>query len=71
MLKFLIEDNVNSVPSITKVQREFELGFPRAGKLIDQMQKMGFLYKDNKKYVLNITMSEYEKLLEATDAGEE
>lgn len=71
VLKFLIEDNVNSVPSITKVQREFELGFPRAGKLIDQMQKMGFLYKDNKKYVLNITMSEYEKLLEATDAGEE
>ncbi len=71
VLKFLIEDNAKSAPSITKVQREFELGFPRAGKILDQMQKMGLLYKDKNKFVLNIDMKEYENLVEAADVQDE
>ena len=62
VLKFLVEDNYNSPPSITKVQREFEMGFPRSAGLLDKMTKMGFLTKDSKKYNLNITMDEFNKL---------
>lgn len=62
VLKFLIEDNYNSPPSITKVQREFEMGFPRSAGLLDKMTKMGFLTKDSRKYNLNITMDEFNKL---------
>ena len=60
VLKFLIIDNYNSPPSITKVQREFEMGFPRAAGLLDKMTKLGFLVKDGKKYVLNISMEDFE-----------
>ena len=70
VLKFLIEDDYNSPPSITKVQREFEMGFPRTAGLFDKLTKMGFLVKDGRKYALNITMEEFEKMSKELNQNE-
>lgn len=70
VLKFLIEDDYNSPPSITKVQREFEMGFPRTAGLFDKMTKLGFLVKDGRKYALNITMEEFDKICEELNQDE-
>ena len=70
VLKFLIEDDYNSPPSITKVQRQFEMGFPRTAGLFDKMTKLGFLVKDGRKYQLNITMDEFNKMCEELNQDE-
>lgn len=52
--------------SISKIQRMFGLGFPRAGKIVDQMEKAGFISEpDNSKMrTIFITQQEFEERFE-------
>ena len=49
--------------SISKVQRMFGLGFPRAGKIVDQMVKAGFISEpdDSKNRTIFVTQQEFEE----------
>lgn len=54
--------NTNSI-SVSKIQRAFGLGFPRAGKIVDQMEAAGFISApDSKKMrTIFITQQEFEE----------
>lgn len=49
--------------SINLIQREFEIGFNRAGKIVDQMEQAGFVSPQNNSRAreLYITQQEFEK----------
>ena len=64
----LLKDAVRTVVktgqvSISKVQRQFGLGYPRAAKIVDQMEAAGFISpQDEKKLrVVYITQQEFEE----------
>jgi len=61
VLKAVIE---NGHASISMIQRKFLVGFPRAGKIIDQMEQAGFISPSDgsKARTVYITMEEYEKM---------
>ncbi len=46
--------------SITKVQRAFGVGYPRAGKIVDQMEKMGFISAADTKNQRTVFITEQE-----------
>jgi len=46
--------------SITKVQRAFGVGYPRAGKIVDQMEKMGFTSAPDTKNQRTVFITEQE-----------
>jgi DNA segregation ATPase FtsK/SpoIIIE-like protein len=49
ILRWLVreENSVKRIASIAGVQRQFGLGFGRAGRIIDQMTQMGYVSEDN------------------------
>ena len=49
--------------SISKLQRAFGIGYPRAGKIVDQMERVGFISPpDNKNNrTIYITQQEFEE----------
>ncbi len=61
VLKSVIE---NGHASISMIQRKFLVGFPRAARIIDQMEEAGYISPSDgsKSRSVYITMEEYEKL---------
>lgn len=60
VLKSVIE---SGHASISMIQRKFLVGFPRAARIIDQMQEAGYISpSDGGKRSVYITMEEYDKL---------
>jgi S-DNA-T family DNA segregation ATPase FtsK/SpoIIIE len=49
--------------SISKLQRAFGIGYPRAGKIIDQMERMNMISEADKKNArtIFITQQEFEE----------
>jgi len=48
ILRWLVrEENVKRMASIAGIQRQFSLGFGRAGRIIDQMTAAGYVSEDN------------------------
>ena len=48
ILKWIVrEDNFHKTVSISNMQRQFSLGFSRAGKIIDQLTQMGYVSAGN------------------------
>jgi len=66
VLKAVIE---NGHASISMIQRKFLVGFPRAGKIIDQMEQAGFISPSDgsRARTVYITMDEYEKMYGTED----
>ncbi len=61
VLKSVIE---SGHASISMIQRKFLVGFPRAARIIDQMEEAGFISPSDgsKSRSVYITMEEYEKM---------
>lgn len=61
ILKFVIE---NGHASISMIQRKFLVGFPRAARIIDQMEQAGYISPSDgsKSRSVYISMEEYENL---------
>jgi len=65
ILRWLVRpENTKQIASIAGVQRQFSLGFGRAGRIIDQMTQMGYVSEDNgaKGRMVLITREEVENL---------
>ena len=65
ILKWIVrEDNLTKTVSISNMQRQFSLGFSRAGKIMDQLTGMGYVSLGNgsKARDVLITREEVEKL---------
>lgn len=50
--------------SITKIQRRFGFGFPRAGRIVDTMEQLGYISngKDSKQKEVLLTMEDFKRL---------
>ncbi|MCL2846777.1 MAG: DNA translocase FtsK [Firmicutes bacterium] len=65
ILKWIVrDDNMQRTVSISNIQRQFQLGFSRAGKIIDTMTSMGYVAASNgsKARDVIITREEVERL---------
>jgi S-DNA-T family DNA segregation ATPase FtsK/SpoIIIE len=65
ILKWLVrDDNYQKTASISSIQRQFSLGFSRAGKIIDQLAQAGFVSGGNGSKVRNVlaTAEDVERL---------
>ena len=54
--------------SITAIQREFDMGFPRAASILNKLINLGFISKVDgftSRYKINITKEEFEHLLQS------
>ncbi len=58
-LKYIIE---NGQASITMIQRKFEVGYPRAARILDQMVEAGYVSVGSKPRSVYITMEQWEEL---------
>ena len=65
-LKYIIE---NGQASITMIQRKFEVGYPRAARILDQMVEAGYVSgaDGSKPRSVYITMDQWEKLFGEND----
>lgn len=62
VLKMIIEEGTASV---SMIQRRFPVGYPKAGKIIDQLEQLKYISKpdgSNKPRTVLITMEEYNKI---------
>ncbi len=73
----LFEDAVDIIldvgyASVSILQRRMNVGYPRAGKLIDQMEQAGYIgpFEGSKPRKLLLQRSEWEELRERTKSGE-
>lgn len=61
ILKWLVrEENITRTASISSIQRNFNVGFSRAGRIIDQLAEAGYISSEGGKKVRNVLVSKHE-----------